>query len=102
MPPLPTGTHLGNYEILGLLGVGGMGEVYRARDTKLQRDVAIKILPAQQDARLGRAGAIRAGSARASPPSIIRTSSRSTTSSNADGRRLHRDGAGEGPSRSAS
>jgi serine/threonine protein kinase len=49
MPRLPTGTHFGNYEILGLLGVGGMGEVYRARDTKLQRDVAVKILPTQHE-----------------------------------------------------
>ena len=39
------GTRLGPYEIVGPLGVGGMGEVYRARDTKLQRDVAIKVLP---------------------------------------------------------
>jgi eukaryotic-like serine/threonine-protein kinase len=42
---LPSGTKLGPYEIQSLLGAGGMGEVYRARDTRLQRDVAIKILP---------------------------------------------------------
>jgi serine/threonine protein kinase len=42
--PMAIGTRLGPYEIVAPLGAGGMGEVYRARDTKLQRDVALKVL----------------------------------------------------------
>src|SRR3984885_12025653 len=51
------GTRLGPYEILAPIGAGGMGEVYRARDTKLDRDVAIKVIPpalAQDPERLAR------------------------------------------------
>src|SRR6201997_5502398 len=43
---LSSGSKLGPYEIVGPLGAGGMGEVYRARDTRLERTIAIKILPA--------------------------------------------------------
>src|SRR5881394_2159516 len=44
--PLSVGDKLGPYQILAPIGKGGMGEVYRARDTKLEREVAIKVLPA--------------------------------------------------------
>jgi eukaryotic-like serine/threonine-protein kinase len=43
--PLAPGTRLANYEFVSPIGAGGMGEVYRARDTSLKRDVALKLLP---------------------------------------------------------
>src|ERR1700747_2049944 len=52
--PLTNGTKLGPYEIVGPLGAGGMGEVYRARNTRLEPSVAIKVLPAHLSADLVR------------------------------------------------
>src|SRR5499427_10345587 len=51
---MTAGSRLGPYEILAPLGAGGMGEVYRARDTRLSREVAIKVLPAELAADAGR------------------------------------------------
>jgi serine/threonine protein kinase len=74
-----TGTRLGPYEVLAPLGAGGMGEVYRARNTRLDRIVAIKVLPSQfaADQEL-RARFDR--EARAVSSLNTRTSARSTTS----------------------
>src|ERR1039458_10205754 len=54
--PLTPGSRIGIYEVTAAIGAGGMGEVYRARDTKLNRDVALKVLP---QAMAGDAGRLR-------------------------------------------
>lgn len=71
---LAPGFRLGSYEIVAAIGAGGMGEVYRARDTRLNRDVAIKVLPdlfAQDPERLARGSSVKHRSSRRS---IIPTS----------------------------
>ena len=93
---LAPGTRLGAYEVLALIGAGGMGEVYRARDTKLNRDVALKILPdafASDPERLARFTA-RSADARLAQSS--RTSPTSTASKRCDGVQRAGDGTGRG------
>ena len=77
---LTAGTKLGPYEILAPIGAGGMGEVYRARDERLKRDIAIKVLPPELAEDSERRGRFER-EARTRPRGYrIRTSSRSTTS----------------------
>jgi serine/threonine protein kinase len=72
---LDAGARFGSYEVVSLLGAGGMGEVYRARDTKLHRDVALKVLP---DVLLDNPDHLAGSNARHGSllPSIIQTSRR--------------------------
>ena len=77
---LSAGRKLGPYEVVALIGAGGMGEVYKARDTRLDRIVAVKLLLAEVADRPDRRLRFEA-EARASR-STIRTSARSSTSAN--------------------
>jgi eukaryotic-like serine/threonine-protein kinase len=63
--PLPAGSRLGSYEIIAPIGAGGMGEVYKARDTRLGRYVALKVLPS---AFASDPAASAASSRKAAPP----------------------------------
>src|SRR5262249_1310771 len=72
--PLAPGTRLGPYQIVDRLGAGGMGAVYRARDTRLGREVAVKVLPAELAAdasRLRRFGKEAAAASALNHPNIV-------------------------------
>ncbi len=92
---LSAGSRLGPYEILAPIGAGGMGEVYRARDERLKRDVAVKVLPASysQDAdRLRRFEQEAQAAGGLNHPNITAVYDLGSH----DGRAVHRDGAARG------
>jgi eukaryotic-like serine/threonine-protein kinase len=74
---LPSGTRLGPYEVTAQIGVGGMGEVYKATDTNLKRAVAIKVLPTPVASDAERPARFQREARKFSARSIIRTSRRS-------------------------